>query len=557
MDRDDLDTADPQSPFDIPRWHELGEVLLDHCDQHWRHLLREREAVRLGPLPGWEDVVLYALEDSHGRRLPAVSRAAAGLRRFLARAVEQLLPESGITPQEKHDPVERAMAESAGWEEAVGLALADIDRMKELLALAKPEWGLTAASNIPELVALLRHELARQVREFEVITRPRLARLSTRPLTSTGYTRVPADRINKAVIEALAPGAMLELPAGYLDVFGTGVRFWRGYAFGTGRRPPGYDQLTGVVGLREELTDSELTLLRRGGALAVKIHLALWERAYLEAAGAGTYATRTAPRPCDFISMTVARLCDDVGLGRKKGAHKRESRESVVRLLRLLTSLELICVYKPPRNAEPEMLRGPVWKRGIGPQGVGLGDLFAPGAGGGRSAKQAFSYAPGSYYENSVWRGTNRYVARVHAGLLGLSCRNEHRWAVTLGAHLSVMARMNGYRKLTLSRRTLVEWAGLREVYGGKHSSRMRDILEDSLNRLIDLGLLGRWGVKEGTEEPMTDSWRWSESWLAAKLEFEWPEFIQDRSRQLHRRRRAKRSQNRWDGPADEQPRLK
>jgi hypothetical protein len=114
-----------------------------------------------------------------------------------------------------------------------------------------------------------------------------------------------------------------------------------------------------------------------------------------------------------------------------------------------------------------------------------------------------------------------------------------------LGAYLSVLARMNGYRKVTLSRRTLVERSGLRAVYSGKHSSRMRDILEDSLNRLIDIGLLGRWGVKEGTEEPMTDSWRWSESWLATKLEFEWPKAIQHRARQLHRRRQAKRSLNR------------
>jgi hypothetical protein len=311
------------------------------------------------------------------------------------------------------------MTRSRDWEEAVEIALADINRVKALIISARPGYGLTTECDIPDLVALLREEMERQVRSFEVLTRPQLARLSTGPLTKTGYTRLPADRINKAVIEALAPGAMKELPAGYLDIFGPRVRFWRGYAFGTGRRPEGYDQLVGVIGLREAPDEALWKLLRRGSALAVKIHLALWERAYVEAAGAGTHATKTAPRPCDFITVTVARLCDDVGLSRKKGAHKRESRESVVGLLKLLTSFEVICLYKPPWNVPPETLRGLVWRRGLISQGLSHGDVFAPSAAGDNSAKQAFSYAPGSYYENSVWRGSNRYVARVHAGLLG------------------------------------------------------------------------------------------------------------------------------------------
>lgn len=245
--------------------------------------------------------------------------------------------------------------------------------------------------------------------------------------------------------------------------------------------------------------------------------------------------------------MTVARLCDDIGLSRKKGAHKRESRESVVGLLKLLTSLELVCLYKPPRNVPLEKLRGPIWKRGIVPEDLNRrGDVFAASADDGTSAKQTFSYAPGPYYENSVWRAANRYVAQVHAGLLGLSCRSERRWDVMLGAYLCVMARMNTYKMVTLSRRTLVEKAGLHTVYGAKHSSRMIDILEDSLNRLIDLGLLKRWGVKEGSEDRDTKLWRWAEQWLATRLEFEWPEAIQNRSRLLNRRRQVKQARNRW-----------
>src|ERR1043166_5477611 len=324
------------------------------------------EARPAGRLPRRRRSAHQMSDDRQGRRLPGAARAAAGLRRSLALAVERLLPETGVaTAPDGKDELEQAMARSRDWEEAVEIALADINRVKALIVSARPGYGLTAACDIPDLVALLREEMERQVRAFEVLTRPQLARLSTGPLAKTGYTRLPADRINKAVIEALAPGAMKELPAGYLDIFGPRVRFWRGYAFDTGRRPEGYDQLVGVIGLREAPDEALWKLLRRGSALAVKIHLALWGRTHLESAGAGTYATKRTPLLTDYVNTTLARLCDDVGLKRKKGSHKRESREAVAGLLRLLTSLELICVYKPPENVPPEVIRGAVWRRGV------------------------------------------------------------------------------------------------------------------------------------------------------------------------------------------------
>lgn len=149
--------------------------------------------------------------------------------------IDTLLPEAGLTT-DGTDDVERMMAGSVGWEEALKIALDDIDRLKDLVASARPGWGVTIDSDVITILELLRRETDRQVRHFETLSRPRLARLSAEPLTRTGYTRLPADRINKAVIEALAPGAMRELPAGYLDIFGPGVRFSRAYAFGTGRR---------------------------------------------------------------------------------------------------------------------------------------------------------------------------------------------------------------------------------------------------------------------------------------------------------------------------------
>lgn len=568
MAQDDPETPDSHDTFDLPRWHHGCGLWLDFCEQYWGHFRREREAARLrGPHDeGWGGPVPYReIENRYGRRLPAVARAAAGLRRSLALAVEQLLPEAGVTGLEDEDTVERAMAGSQGWEEAVGLALADVDRMKELLARARPEWGVTAATDIQTLVELLRGELERQVRSFEALARPRLARLSTEPLTRTGYTRVPADRINKAIIEALAPGAMKELPAGYFEMFGPGARFWRAYAFDTGRRPPGYDQLVGVVGLREEPDESQWRLLRRSSALAVKIHLALWERAYMEAAVDGPYGTKLPPRPCDYVATTVARLCDDIGLTRKKGAHKRESREAAVGLLELITSLELVCVYKPPRNVPPETLRGPVWRRGLVPTDLSCyADLFAPEAGGHvNMAPRAFSFAPGHYFENPTWRTHNRYVAFVNAALLGASCRNQHRWEVMVGAYLSILARMNGYRRTRLSLGTLAEKSGLLEVYEGQSLIRMHDLLEEALDRLKEAGVIRHWdwetpendGGGEGKSKQTLHSQRavasrkksarglrGAQKWgFNSTLFVDWPEAMAERGRRLSQKRKKKR----------------
>jgi hypothetical protein len=567
MTWDELDTSHSHDTFNIPRWHEETALWLDFCEQYWRHLRREREVMRLGPPPGYRggDEVPYQMsEDRRGRQLPGVARAAAGLRRSLARAVAQLLPETGVAAAaDGEDAVERAMVRSPGWEEALGIALGDIDRVKGLIASVRPGWGLTATCAIPEVLVFLRDELERQVRGFEVLTRPRLAKLSTGPLMKTGYTRLPADRINKAMIEALAPGAMKELPAGYLGIFGPEVRFWRAYAFGTGRRPQGYDQLVGVIGLKDAPDESLWKLLRRSSALAVKIHLALWGRAYVEAAGTGTYATQRTPLPTDYVNTTLASLCDDVGLKRKKGSHKRESREAVAELLKLLTNLELICVYKPPHNVPLDVIRGAVWRRGIVPADAGhYRDLFAPKAGKGLSAvPRAYSYAPGYYFQHPTWRAHNKYVALVHGGLLGMSCRNDHRWAVMVGAYLSILARANRYKVTPLSMRTVAERTGLWAVYGEKDKGAVEDQLGAAFGKLRKAGVIRdvKW-VQPGVAVESVDTGDGKDSPPAnraagkavkkrkkdddLKFEVTWPEEVSERGKLLRERRRKKRGSN-------------
>jgi hypothetical protein len=244
MARDATDTTDealdPQEKFNIPRWHEECELWLGFCQQYWGQFVRlRRKAQFVSPSADdadGDDLPYYDLGSSHGQRLPPVVRAAAGFRSSLRYMIDALMPGAGLNIDRMND-IERMMAVSTGWEEALKIALDDIDRLKDVVASARPAWGVTADSDVPTILELLRRETDRQVRHFETLSRPRLARLSACPLTRNGYTRLPADRINKAVIEALAPGAMRELPAGYLDIFGSGVKFAHAYAFGTGRRP--------------------------------------------------------------------------------------------------------------------------------------------------------------------------------------------------------------------------------------------------------------------------------------------------------------------------------
>jgi hypothetical protein len=291
-----------------------------------------------------------------------------------------------------------------------------------------------------------------------------------------------------------------------------------------------------------------LGFLNRSNHLAVKIHLALWERSYMEATtGSGLYATNTTPGPCDYVTMTVARLCDDIGLKRRKGGHKRESRETVIGLLKLLTSMELFCIYQPHKNVPPERIRSHLWKRGNTPEGLGsYSDLFA-GDWGVKISKgpHAFSYAPGRYFENPTWRRSNKSVAFVHSGLLKINSGKSYRWAVIVGAYLSILARMNGYRPITMSLETLVDRTGLGVMCGKKPSERIEENMLGALEYLVEIGVIEKWALTEPmnvkgdarTHDQSTNS-KFKEGvkqWLTRSAIIHWPDFIEKRAHRLYK----------------------
>jgi hypothetical protein len=499
------------NPFSIASWHSDGEWWLKTCEDCWRLFLRESQRVRLDKRlvdSRNDEIVYYQMENHYATSdLPPIVKALSGCYWSFAHLIDRLIPEAGIEVMSDHDKMERAIAESNGWKEEVEVAITSINNLKEKLAAARPAWKVTTDTDLLVVLTYLNTELQRQYRTLEAVTRPHLVRLSKAPLTESGYTRIPGDRINKAVIEALAPGRLRnDIPLQFYEQFGIGSTLWRAYGFGVDARRSGKDELIGVVGLREEVDAETWKLLRKNSHLAVKIHLALWERAYMETPlSLGTYVKDSVPSSSDYVTMTVARLCDDIGLTRQHGAHKTESRETVTRLLKLVTSLELICLYRLEKNMYHEKIRGPIWKRGTVPVEVGrYSDLFTPEPGELSSKPpHAFSYAPGAYFEHPTWRSHNKHVAYIHSSLLSMSCTNEYHWPLMIGAYLSILARMHGYREKIVSFQTLVDKTGLSAVYRVK-DPRMKEELEESLDYLEEIGVIKQWILKPAKEKAAT-----------------------------------------------------
>src|SRR5205814_7472090 len=131
------------------------------------------------------------------------------------------------------------------------------------------------------------------------------------PLTWRGCIRFPADRIHKAVVEALVPGTLAVPVGGSTGGEEGGEWEWR-YAFTAGGRR---DRLEGAIGFRRAPREDLARLLERNPALAIKAHYALWARAFAENDASPGAPTR----------ITLSQFCDDLGYARlENGAHRPE-----------------------------------------------------------------------------------------------------------------------------------------------------------------------------------------------------------------------------------------
>jgi hypothetical protein len=438
--------------------------------------------------------------------------------------VRRPLPDTKPTPEEIKRAAVNGMAPDPEWADMLDLGPDGVDPRNDYKYTSRT-WALHI-SEIPYQGIALLYLLEEKAR---AAVRPRRKRLELAPLAQRGYIKAPADRINKATIEAFAPGAMRELTdeeSGFLQI-SVGGSYWRAYTFG---RDGG--ELKGAVGFPRDPGEAIWKLLQNNGALAVKAQYALWARAYAE----------TGADPERFVMMSIPDFCDDLGYSRNKGSHKLTNKRAAMEVLELLTSIELDAIYQPAGKAA-RRFRGPIWIRGgIAEELDNYGDLWGANRVGDPAAWEpvAFAYAPGMFFRDREWRTYNNRVATIGAGLLRLSTKND-QWAIMVGGYLGMLARMNGYQPSVLRVTTLLSKTGLYEA-DRKHPGRMLDKLETALEKLQAVGVIGSWGypTNGSIEEPDMDDpevianlRNLPDNRARQCIRIEWPDALDERAKQL------------------------
>jgi hypothetical protein len=374
--------------------------------------------------------------------------------------------------------------------------------------------------------------------------------LPMHPIAVNGQLSVASDRINKATVEALMPGAMkqssvLDVALNKLKVHGLtiGKKFWAAYPFSARK------DLHGAIGFTQNPGEAIWRMLQRNGALAVKAQYALWARAYAE----------TDADPQKFIIMSISQFCDDLGFKKKKGAHERFNKHKAVEVLDLLTSLELSAIYQTPKYKIVH-LSGPLWMRGgIREELDDFTDIFGERHVGDPQNRMswdpiAFAYAPGIFFANPEWRKYNHNVALIGAGLLQLGSGDNDKWAVMVGGYIALLARMNGYRTTRVGVKRVLERTGLlAEMMKHRQASRMRDKLERALEKLQLVRVIKAYHFTSEAEDVdfddlnnletldrMSEPHRWAASWLNQCIVIEWPEDFERRAEELREKKRQK-----------------
>jgi hypothetical protein len=158
----------------------------------------------------------------------------------------------------------------------------------------------------------------------------------------------------------------------------------------------------------------------------------------------------------------------------------------------------------------------------------------------------AFSYAPGPFFADEVWRTYNRNVALIGEGLLKLSSGYEDKYAVMVGGYLAILARMNSYQRTVVRVRLLLEKTGLWSVDGESNPGRMREKLERALDRIQEVGVIREKEITSSPEnidpndltsnetlDALAEPTRWTKGWLSQFVVIDWPADLERRADEL------------------------
>jgi hypothetical protein len=320
----------------------------------------------------------------------------------------------------------------------------------------------------------LRDEVQRRARKKQTgQEKPQLKSLAT----VDGFLRGPADPINQHMFGAFTPGAMKKHADAKGDVNNLEARGMTGITdYSAVYIVESNKDLYGVIGYKQDVGEALWEFLQKHGALTLQAHIALFARAYAE----------TDAAPGEFITLRILDFCDDLQFTRKKGYHDRETKQRVVSILECLTQAQMKIMYAPPQG-KSHLLTGPIWQRGI------THETASQPGGKLQWEPETFSYAPGQYFAFNEWRTYTRNVALIGEGLLKLNANND-KWAIHGGGYLALLSRMNGYRKQTLSVKTLLEKTGLFAAYAKfRKTSEMEQKLIRALETLEKVGVIENW----------------------------------------------------------------
>lgn len=321
---------------------------------------------------------------------------------------------------------------------------------------------------------------ARKTAHFVRTAMPSPKRLPT-------FLRFGDDNVNRAAITSLARAQ--DWKANPAD----------GITFGLAQNYQGMD-LRVTVGLpdKEEAT-SLWGFLCKSGPRMVKAHYALWARWYEDGNGS------------DFVTININQFCSDLGYAKAtKGGFKPERKREAVKVLEILTALELRAVFNPPGKKQAFRLRGPIWTRGVlAEENDQYADLFGQAREGDSSVWEpvGFSFAPGPFFTDANWRRYNQRVGKIGAGLMKLS-NDKDEWAILVGGYIGTLARTEQYQARKIRVDTILRKTGLAQGEDAQRRvSQYRAKLDRALERLVEVGVLAQWtwSGMDASEPDMND----------------------------------------------------
>ena len=503
-----------------------------YCDLHWETYCAERgvDPPRLmsRATPATVAVWCRRHRKRRGRQLPVIVGAAACFRSDFVRLVAVALPDVGVELPGSPDQIEKAIADSPNWKSAVRIALADVDRVKEILKLARSKWHITVDTHPQVILDHVQKEYKCRLSNLFKRGKAHLSIFQIKPLTEPGYIVVPVSPENESIVEAFASPSekMKETTVDILVSQAVGQRLRHTRISKKSQDASDKDQVFRVIGFKQMPEEYLWNLLERNGALAIKAHYALWAR------WAHEYP-KMEFTPEQTLTLTIPQFCDDLGFKRYKGQQRRENVEMATSILKLLTSIELICFHQPAQ--EPiEMSGGNIWRRaGLPKELTGFEDAWIKTKYGFEDMwmNKAFSYAPGLMFADAEWQKQRQLNARVGAAFLKLQADNRDKYTLKVGGYLVSLARADEYTSTKIRVRTLAERTGLWQVDGRKNVGRMESKLVSALDKLEAIRVIKSFDYEsdEKGRYHSGDHWfnqmlvvTWPDSYKAELIELPW-----------------------------------